>query len=212
MTKQSPPPSQILADTPAEVRLDGPELIGPGFRRFERYSVTIDHGGTPATMSRDILRIGRTVGIIAVDLGRDEIVLIRQFRLASHLATGRGDILEVPAGYVDHGEAPAAAAHRECIEEIGVAPRALREVFSFMPAPGMLEELATIFLVSVDAAQVPDQAGADHEIEHTRPIRVPIDEAIAALGAGTIFNGYLIIALQWLALNRGRLGGLLGED
>ncbi|RAI43237.1 NUDIX domain-containing protein [Rhodoplanes roseus] len=210
MNKQSPPP--VLADAPAEVALDGPALIGPGFRRYERYGVTIDHGGQPATMSRDILRIGRTVGMIAVDLARDEIVLIRQFRLASHIATGRGDLVEIPAGYIEPDEAPAAAAHRECVEEIGVAPRALREVFTFMPAPGMLEEFAHIFLVSVDASQVPEQAGATTEIEHTRPIRVPIDEAIATLDAGTIHNGYLILALQWLALNRGRLAVLLGED
>lgn len=210
MNRQSPPP--VLADAPAEVQLDSPTLLGPGFRRFERWSVGIDHGGTPATLVRDILRIGRTVGMVAVDLARDEIVLIRQFRLAAHLATGRGDIVEIPAGYIEAGEAPAAAAARECLEEIGVAPRALREIFRFMPAPGMLEEYAHIFLVSVDAAQIPEHAGATDEIEHTRPIRVPIDAAIAALGAGTVENGYLLLSLQWLALNRQRLGALLGED
>ncbi|MDC7785774.1 NUDIX hydrolase [Rhodoplanes sp. TEM] len=210
MNKPSPPP--VLADAPADVTLEGPELLGPGFRRYERFSVTLDHGGTPATLSRDILRIGRTVGMIAVDLARDEIVLIRQFRLAAHLATGHGDIVEIPAGYIDGGETPEGAAHRECIEEIGVAPRAMREVFSFMPAPGMLEEFAHIFLVSVDAAQVPEQAGATYEIEHTRPVRVPIDEAIASLSAGAVHNGYLLLALQWLALNRHRLAVLLGED
>ena len=36
-------------------------------------------------------------------------------------------------------------------------------------------------------------------------MRVPIDAALAALAAGTVRNGPLIIALQWLALNRGRL-------
>lgn len=210
MNKPSPPPA--LADAPAEVQIDGPTLIGPGFRRYERWALTLDFGGTPTAMTRDILRIGRTVGIIAVDLDRDEIVLIRQFRLAAHLATGRGDIVEIPAGYIEPGEAPAAAAARECLEEIGVAPKALREIFGFMPAPGMLEEYAHIFLVSVDASQIPEHAGAPGEIEHTRPIRVPIEAAIASLGAGTIENGYLLVSLQWLALNRQRLAVLLGED
>jgi len=211
MNEQSRP--VLLADEPADVRLDGPELIGPGFRRLERYAVTLSHGDdTPVTLSRDILRIGRTVGIVAVDLARDEIVLIRQFRLAAHLATGLGEILEIPAGYIEAAEAPAVAAARECQEEIGVPPRALREIFRFLPAPGMLEEFATIFLVSVDATAVPPRAGADHEIEHTRPIRVPIDEAIAGLRSGAFYNGYLLLALQWLALNRDRLAVLLGED
>lgn len=59
---------------------------------------------------------------------------------------------------------------------------------------------------------MPEQAGATYEIEHTRPVRVPIDEAIASLAAGAVHNGYLLLALQWLALNRHRLAVLLGED
>jgi ADP-ribose pyrophosphatase len=39
----------------------------------------------------------------------------------------------------------------------------------------------------------------------TRPLRVPIDAALAALAEGTMRNGVLIMALQWLALNRARL-------
>ena len=49
------------------------------------------------------------------------------------------------------------------------------------------------------------------ETEQTRPIRVRIDDALDALGRGTIRNGYLIMALQWLALNRERLPELLHE-
>jgi len=41
------------------------------------------------------------------------------------------------------------------------------------------------------------------------PMRVPIDAALAALAAGTVRNGPLIIALQWLALNRGRLSEIV---
>ncbi|EJW11190.1 ADP-ribose pyrophosphatase [Rhodovulum sp. PH10] len=205
-------PSSLVVDQPAEVVIEGPELVGDGFRRLERFSVTLDYDGTPTTMSRDILRIGRTVGIVAIDLSRDEIVLIRQFRLPAHFLTGRGDNMEIPAGYIDGDEPPLEAARRECIEEIGVAPKAIREVFSFLPAPGMLEEQATIFVASVDASAVPETAGAASEIEHTRPLRVSIDEALAALGTGQILNGYLIISLQWLALNRARLPELLGDS
>jgi ADP-ribose pyrophosphatase len=207
------PHASRLADLPAEVHVEGPELIGASFRRFERYAVAIEHGdGNPVVLSRDNLRTGRTGGLITIDLARDEIVLIRQFRLAAHLATGHGDIVEIPAGFVEPGEEPAAAAYRECIEEIGTAPRGLRHLFDFMPAPGILEECAAIYLASIDAAKVPVRAGASSETEHTRPIRVPIDEALDALAGGAIRNGYLMLALQWLALNRGRLADLLGES
>jgi len=47
--------------------------------------------------------------------------------------------------------------------------------------------------------------------EQTQPIRI-IDDALNALRRGTIHNGYLIIGLQWLALNRDRLPDLLRES
>ena len=126
-------------------------------------------------------------------------------------AMGLGDLVEIPAGYVDRDETPDDAMRRECEEEIGIAPRGLREICTFMPAPGILDEYATIYIAAVDASKAPTRAGASYEIEQTRPIRVRIDDALDALGRGAIHNGYLIIALQWIALNRDRLPELLRE-
>lgn len=199
-----------LADRPARAFVSEAESIGSGYRPYERFKVELkqDDGGT-ITFSRDVLKIGRTVGIIAIDLAQDEIVLIRQFRLAAHTRLGAGEMVEIPAGYVDGDEAPAAAAHRECIEEIGVPPHALRELFTFMPAPGMLDEHATIFLAAVDSTRVPEKGGAADETEFTHPIRVSIDAALAALDRDVLHSGYLRMSLQWLALNRDRLPELL---
>jgi len=49
------------------------------------------------------------------------------------------------------------------------------------------------------------RAGAAHEQEDTRPLCVPIERAVEALKAGELHYGAAVIALQWLALNRGRL-------
>jgi ADP-ribose pyrophosphatase len=205
-------PDRPLADSPADAHVSEAQLLVRGFRPLERFAVTLKHAdGSAAQFSRDLLRVGHVVGVLPVDVARAEVVLIRQFRLAAHLRLGKGDFVEIVAGYVDPGEAPAAAARRECLEEIGVLPAMVRELFSFMPAPGQLDEIATIFLASVDASRVPERAGAAHETEDTRPVRVPIETAIAALEHGQVHNGYLIIALQWLALHRDRLGELLKE-
>jgi len=45
--------------------------------------------------------------------------------------------------------------------------------------------------------------------EFIRTLRVPIDDALAAAGRNAIHNGPAVMALQWLALNRARLAGLL---
>ena len=159
--------------------------------------------------TRDVLHGGKVVAVLPVDLARDEIVLIRQFRLPAHLANGRGDLVEIVAGRVEAGETLIDAARRECTEEIGVAPTALVELFSYLTTPGITDEEVTVFLAAVDAARVPERSGAAAEGEQIVTIRVSIDEAIAALNRTRMRNGPLLIALQWLALNRGRLAELL---
>ena len=151
------------------------------------------------------------VVIVPVDLERDEVVLIREFRLGAHFATGRGDVVELPAGRVERGEALIAAARRECQEEIGVAPQRLVQIFSVMPSPGTSDELQSFFLAVVDAAKVPERAGAAHEQEDTRPMRVPIDRALEGLAAGGMHYGAAVFGLQWLALNRARLAEIAGQ-
>jgi ADP-ribose pyrophosphatase len=190
-----------IADAAADAVLSGPEDRGGGFFRYERYGVVLDG----ATFQRDTMRVGKVVVILPVDLDRDEIVLIRQFRVGAHLALGLGDLVEVPAGRVEPGEDVAVAARRECEEETGLAPRLLVPLFELMPSAGATDEHMFFFLALVDAAKVPERAGAVHEQEDTRPLPVPIDRALGALQAGTLHYGAAVIALQWLALNRASL-------
>jgi len=199
-----------LADAEVEVSVSPPEVLVQGFRRLERYRVTLRQSdGAAASLTREVLDVGKVVGILAVDPARNLIVLIRQFRLAAHLAFGHGELIEIIAGHVEQGETEEQAARRECLEEIGVAPRSLHRLLSFMPAPGTNNEFATLFLGIVDSAKVPERAGAAGEAEDTRPLRVDIDAALAAPTEGKLHNGYLIIALQWLALNRHRIGEIV---
>jgi ADP-ribose pyrophosphatase len=198
-----------LADAPADASISGPELLAKSFRKLERYRVTLRHvDGKANSLTRDVLRVGHCIGVLAIDPARDVIVLIRQFRLAAHLALGLGELVEIVAGHVEQGETAQEAARRECCEEIGVEPRALHPILRFMPAPGVNDEHATLFVGIVDSSAVPERAGATTETEDTQPICVEIETALAALAEGKVHNGYLIIALQWLALNRDRLAAM----
>ena len=190
-----------IADAAADVVLSAPENRGGGFHRYERYQVTLDG----ATFERDTLRVGKVAVILSLDLDRDEIVLIRQFRVGAHLALGKGDLVEVPAGHIERGEEPIVAARRECEEETGVTPHTLVPIFELMPSPGASDEHMFFFLALLDASKLPERAGAVHEQEDTRPFCVSIDQAIEALQSGKLHYGAAVIALQWLALNRERL-------
>jgi ADP-ribose pyrophosphatase len=199
-----------LADLAADVALSQPELLAKGYRDYQRYRLTLTGmDGTPLTQTRDVLRAGKVVAVLPIDLARNAVVLIRQFRLPAHLANGRGDLIEAVAGRVEPGESLLDAARRECTEEIAVAPTALVELFSYLTTPGLTDEEVTVFLAAVDASRVPQRSGAAAEGEQIRTVRVSIDAAIAALGQNAMRNGPLLIALQWLALNRDRAAELL---
>jgi ADP-ribose pyrophosphatase len=200
-------PANPIADHRADVVIAGREVLAEGFRRYERLRVRRSGENVPRPL--DVLRSGPAAAVLPIDPGRDEVVLLRQFRLAAHLANGRGNLVEIVAGHVEADEQPAEAARRECVEEIGVAPGLLVELFTYLTSPGMSDEEITLFFGVVDASGVPERAGAAAEHEETVPMRVPIDAALAALAAGTVRNGPLIIALQWLALNRGRLSEIV---
>lgn len=199
-----------LADRPAEVTLSAPDPLADGYRPYRRYHLSLkDVNGETIAQQRDVLLGGKVVAVLPVDPVRNELVMLRQFRLAAHLANGRGELVEIVAGRVEPNETLIESARRECAEEIGVAPGALVELFSYLTTPGLTDEEVTIFLAAVDTSQIQEGARVTPDGERLHILRVSIDAAIAELSRGTMRNGPLLIALQWLALNRGRLSELL---
>jgi ADP-ribose diphosphatase len=200
-----------LTDRPAKALLGDPLRLGTGRHAYERYRVELA-ASKAGTVTRDVVRVGRVVVVLPLDLERDEIVMLRQFRLGAHLSTGRGELVEVPAGHVEPGEDWLDAARRECVEEIGIEPKQLVPIFRVLTSPGMSDEYQTFFIGVVDATKIPERAGADDEQEETRPLRVPVERALVALEAGSMNYGGSVLALQWLALNRHRLADIVRQD
>jgi ADP-ribose pyrophosphatase len=201
-----------IADRPADVVLSEPHLLAHGYRDYWRYHVAIEGaGGARVKQQRDIILAGKVVAVLPLDLARDEIVLLRQFRLSAHLANGNGDLVEIVAGRHETHETLAEAARRECREEIGVDPSALIELFSYLTTPGLTDEEVSVFLAAVDATKVREGAHRAPDGEELQVFRASVDVALAALARGTIHGSPAVIALQWLALNRGRIATLLGR-
>jgi len=199
-----------LADLPADVTVTPPERLAKAYRDYERYHATLAGAdGKPVEQQRDVLRAGQVVAVVPIDLARDEIVLIRQFRLPAHLGNGRGNLIETVAGRVEPGEQPVEAARRECTEEIGVFPTRLVELFRYFSTPGITDEEIIVYLGAVDASRTREGAVTTVDGEQLYLIRVPIGAALAAINGGAMHNGPLLTSLQWLALNRDRLSALL---
>ncbi len=90
------------------------------------------------------------VAIVAVR--GEELLVVEQFRPAIGRRT-----LELPAGLVEPGEAPAEAARRELMEEAGYDAE-LEELFSFYSSPGFTDEKITLFQAK---ALTPNRRPAD---------------------------------------------------
>jgi ADP-ribose pyrophosphatase len=203
-TSEQPP-----ADQPAAATISTPVLLAKGYRPYHRLHVTLPSTqGPPLAQQRDLLRGGAVAAVLPVDPARGEVILIRQFRLAAQLALGLGDMVEIVAGRLEAAENPADAARRECLEEIGTPPEMLVEICRYLPTPGLTDELVVFFLAAVDAGRVPVRTGSAIEQEDIRPMRFGIERALSTLDCGTVHSGLTLIALQWLALNRHRLGEL----
>ena len=101
------------------------------------------------------------------------LLLIHQYRHA----IGRS-LLEFPAGTLEPGEEPLAAAKRELIEEVGQAASQWVELGSLYPAPGFCNELQHLYLARglAPRAARPDP---DEIIEVTRMRESEVEAAIA---------------------------------
>jgi ADP-ribose pyrophosphatase len=126
------------------------------------FSVEVSQVALPngREVTADIVRHPRSVVLIPVP-GPGSVILVRQYRLPVNQW-----LWELPAGSVDEGEEPEAAARRECHEEIGLVPAALMRLGSFYPTPGYCDEEMVFFKASsLETPDAPAQPDEDEDIE-----------------------------------------------
>jgi ADP-ribose pyrophosphatase len=116
-----------------------------------------------------------------LDDGR--VMLIRQFRAS----IGRW-LWELPAGSVDEGESPEAAAARECAEEIGLVPQTIERLGGWFPTPGFCDEELIFFKVSRLQPPPADASYTADDDEDIKPQPFSIAEARALVARGEIVD------------------------
>ena len=94
---------------------------------------------------------------------------------------------------------------REAIEEMGREVTDLEPICTYLLTPGGSSETLAVFCGRVDSEGAGGIHGLDEEGEDIRVLVRSVDECVAMLNDGTIFNANAVLALQWLALNRNDL-------
>jgi len=190
-----------------DVEIESHSICFQGFFRIEKFRLrhALFKGGMSETMSRELFERGQAVAVLPYDPVLDRVVLIEQFRIGA-LNDPQGPWLtEIVAGMIAEGETPESVARREAEEEAGCVISELLPICRFYPSPGGCSESAVLFCGCVDARNVGGIHGLAHEHEDIRVLTVRFDEAMEWLESGRINSAAAIMALQWLALNRGRV-------
>lgn len=118
------------------------------------------------------------------------VVMIRQYRHAA------GRVLwELPAGVLEEGEDPAAAACRELTEETGYRAAQLSPLFSAYLSPGFSGELIHLF-VARGLSRVEASSESD---EHLVTALLPLEEAVAMVLRGEVQNAAAVCGILAVA-------------
>jgi ADP-ribose pyrophosphatase len=153
----------------------------------DRDEVKLPHG---PTVTMDVVRHAKSVVIIPVPEA-GHVTLIRQYRHAVNQW-----LWELPAGSVDEGETPEAAAKRECHEEIGLVPETVVRLGSLYPTPGYCDEEMVFFRVS--ALTEPAEAAVQDEDEHIEARIFSVRDAREMARHGEILDMKTIVGLGML--------------
>jgi ADP-ribose pyrophosphatase len=103
---------------------------------------------------------------------------------------------ELPAGSVDEGETPEAAARRECHEEIGLVPDTIVRLGAFHPTPGYCDE--EMFFFRVSGLSVPEHEAEKDDDEDIEVQVFTLKEAREMVRRGAIVDMKTVIGLSLL--------------
>ena len=144
----------------------------PGSERFEHHVVHVPHDASAAVVHDD-------------DRG---VLLLWRHRFITDTWGW-----ELPAGGVDEGETPAAAAAREVLEETGWRPGPLTHLSTFHPSNGLSDQRFHVF-----AADSAVEEGAPSDPSESERIEwVPVDEVRSIVARGEVTDGLSLTGLSW---------------
>ena len=188
---------------PKDFIIERAEPCYQGFFKATRYFLrhALHRGGMSALLSREVFERHDAVMVIPYDKAQQAVVMIEQFRPGAAVNpghTGSAWLLEFPAGMIEPGQTPVAAAQRECAEEIGLPIANLEQLYTYFTSPGGCRERLTLFCASVDSRKAGGIQGLATEHEDLKVVVVKLADLEAQIESGAIADASTLLAVQWL--------------
>ena len=126
-------------------------------------------------------------GVAVVPLLDDgRVICVRQFRYPMG-----AELLEIPAGKLDKGEAPLSGAKRELEEETGYRAENYDYLGEFYPSPGFCDEVLHIFL----ARKLTKGVAHPDEDEFIDTEEIPLEKLVAMIVNNSLPDGKTVAAI-----------------
>ncbi|MRN53516.1 NUDIX domain-containing protein [Paenibacillus monticola] len=136
------------------------------------------------TATREVIKHPGAVAVLA--LNQNKMLVVEQYRQPMHRTE-----VEIPAGKLDKGEDPLAAAHRELQEETGLHSGDMRHLKSFYTSPGFADEIIHMYVT--ENAQ-PGDMSLDED-EFLEVSELTLEEAYQYIADGRIADAKTIMAV-----------------
>ena len=171
-----------------EVKVDGTVIYEGKILTLERDTVLLPDG---KNAKREIVRHSGGAAVLFVKDG--EVLLVRQFRYAYNK-----EMYEIPAGLVNDGEEPIAAAARELEEETGYKAE-LSHLVDIYPSPGYTDEIIHVYLAeSFNLSRQRLDEGEFLNVEF-----IPLDIVLRKIENSEICDAKTVVAIyKYLSLTK----------
>ncbi|MFI2711225.1 NUDIX hydrolase [Micromonospora sp. NPDC018662] len=170
--------SERVVDDTRRARLSIAEVELPDGVRFEQY----------------VIRAPRSAMVALLD-DQERLLLMRRHRFVFDRW-----VWELPGGYVDGEEQPAACAVREVEEETGWRPQGVEPLLSFQPWVGTADAENLLFL-----ARQAEHIGTPVDVNEAEQVAwIPLDEAYRLVARGEIVGAGTVIAVLELVARKAR--------
>ena len=190
-------------DKRSDIDIITKDTVFKGFFHIDRYRMRHRrHDGTMSEpIEREVAGSGHIAAVLPVDVDRDHVVLVEQFRAGAMGAGWEPWLRECVAGIIETGEQVEDVARRESMEECGCRIEQLEPIHSFLTTPGALTETVALYCGKIDSRDAGGIYGVSDEGEDIKALVYTVEQAVALAEDGSINNAITLVALQWLALN-----------
>lgn len=134
---------------------------------YQLYRLQIKSEKNSQVAEREQFITPNSIGVLVHDTLRDEIVLVRQFRIGPEK-----ELLEIVAGKIEGKDKDLEnTVHREVLEEVGYKIDKLEHWFEFYTTPGPVTECMNLYYAQV-SKQIQQGGGLESENEEIEIVRM----------------------------------------